>query len=336
MHRAAPPDAMAAAGAPARRTARVRARIAESLSQGDTYGALQSALATVARARTQADAVGTAMACGAELAAAGAYKEASELVKTALKGATPMEEAVRESLAGAMQSLCEGAGLSSAPPAAGAHLLDAVDCAIEAAAGQRAARAEDDAVPRLHRCGAEVARATGQITAAHEHYIRACCPDRYSGFLVSWSSACKPSERGLLLVRACLQMLAMGNLRDPVRCLQALEARRVVPSESAALAAAEAGASRAAAPAEDSLDDPAGCDEGQVRCGGIVWKGARLSLLNLLRILFRVCACGKAAADVWAEVRARYSPLLDGEGAAGVDDGEIGRLVDISAARFLR
>ncbi|KAA0159503.1 hypothetical protein FNF28_05860 [Cafeteria roenbergensis] len=197
---------------------------------------------------------------------------------------------------------------------------------------------ESKSIPldKIQDLAPEVARATGQITAAHEHYIRACCPDRLFRVLVSWSSACKPSERGLLLVRACLQMLAMGNLRDPVRCLQALEARRVVPSESAALAAAEAGAARAAAPAEDSLDDPAGCDEGQVRCGGIVWKGARLSLLNLLRILFRVCACGKAAADVWAEVRARYSPLLDGEGAAGVDDGEIGRLVDISAARFLR
>ena len=67
-----------------------------------------------------------------------------------------------------------------------------------------------------------------------------------------------------------------------------------------------------------------------------MWEGARLSLLNLLRILFRVCGVGSAAADVWAEVRARYSPLLDGEGAASVDDGEIGRLVDLSAARFLR
>lgn len=333
---------MAAAGASARRTARVRARIAESLGQGDTYGALQAALATVARARTQADAVGTAMACGAELAAAGAHKEASELVKTALKGATPMEEEVRESLADAMQTLCEGAGLSSAPPTAGVHLLDAIDCVIEAAAGQRAARSDDDAVPRLHRCGAEVARATGQITAAHEHYIRACCPDRYSGFLVSWSSACKPSERSLLLVRACLQMLAMGDLRDSARCLQALEARGVVPAEGAALAAAKAGAAAAAreGPALDGAaagSADAGTDSGsQVRCGGIVWGGARLSLLNLLRILHRVCARGRAASDVWAEVRARYSPVLDGEGDAGVDDGEIGRLVDLAAARFLR
>lgn len=330
------------------KAARAQQRTSEMCEGGDTYAAVQMAMATVARARSPEVALATAFACAEPLLKHEAVNEAVTLVDTCLRARAPLSEASLVRLPALVEQLCSSigrpAGAKTMPglllsPVQGEGLLAVVDRCVEAAdscSTVRAVASLDAVIPQLHRVGSEIARGCGALAKANEHYLLSGAPDRFSGFLVAWTAAALPSERPIILIRAILQLLAIGSLRDSVRCCKALEVRGVLPSpEDAEVASKAAAAAAAAGGGGASSEATATPSSPSCRCGGVEWSGAALCALNLTRYLQTACAKGKAGAVLVAALNKAYGGMLaGGSGPECFDSGEIGRLVSAAAHKF--
>jgi len=296
-----------------------------AVEAGDTYEALQAGLALLSRAKCPADALKSAITPVRALSACGAVKEAAELFQAAVGSKTKLDDEGVALLPAAVDALCGEVDFSAVEESVATVVIRALDVCVAAGAHVAGRDGFADLLPKIHLKAARVSRQAGHASTAISHFLRAGAPDEFSEFAVSQAASCSPSERPVVLVRTCLQLLSIGSYRDAVRFLDALAARGVAPTEDAAFAASMAAAEGGAAP-----------EACECACRGVLWRGASLSCLNATRLLLRACSRGRAAADVMLAVRERYSPVLDAVGGADVDDGELGSLFDAAVRTFSR
>jgi hypothetical protein len=280
-----------------------------ALAKGDSYGALQLSLSKISRSSSSEAVLATGFACAREMARSGALTEMINVVSSLVSRIEALGCLDKENVAAAIGSATElfaaARSREEAPEQTFVALKTVSDILtrayIKASGGKRLPAGNENPLVQLHRALVPVAVAAGKLGAAIEAAVLGDAPAEMLPPLVRLCSAAFPHERPVVLLRAVLSFLALGNLRASIVLLRSLQARELVPKAS------------------DTRDVVV--EEVPIR-----WEAPHRALLRSVVFLQRACTRGSAGKPLFELLWRCYAPVLTATGDAAVDDGEMGRL----------